>query len=452
MRFVFPGALTALISLAFSVAFAAATVPAISFYRSPQSLFASGQTSQKNLLKNWVKDSFQFTFLVNKDHRQFWVEADKVARDFDLSARVRLTSGDLKPYQVIDWRGNAVLVEDFKTHERKMLDLSAVQPDPADLGLAMTLIETQVRTSPSWKSDSFVTVPAKTRLRLLSVKDSWAQVALMDSHMDSHMDSPADDNISLGYVDISNLLLKMDFASFVLIKGEWQPFHHRDGDRIFISDSRSVAWQEVQGVLTKSHLGVSLCVDDSRHLLIRQNLEILKTQPQTWKISQMPGHGLVYWMLPQSSARAENLTAEGSLTTDELLRREITSVAFHPQNPKFGLASAGGIYLTKDGEHWQRLSQFQSDNHVVSIDSKGRIYVGALRSENQGKSFEPYFRWETLASVIAGHLKSPSHELRLDSISFAKKNILQIEVSNGSQTLRLAARNEGSTITHWDVN
>lgn len=423
----------------------ASSESAVSFYRSPQSLFASGQTSQRSLQKNWLKDSFEFTFLVNKDHRQFWISADKIARDFDLSARVRLSSGaDPRPYKVIDWKGNAVLVEDFKSGEKKMLDVNLIQPDPADLGLAMTLIETQIHSEPNWKSQGFITVPAKTRLRLLGLNDSWAQVALTDGH--------SDNATSLGYVDMNNLLLKMDFASFVLIKGDWQPFHHRDGDRIFISDSKSVPWQAVQGILTKSHMGVSLCVDDDKRLLIRQSLEILKTQPQTWKVSQLPGHGVVYWMLPQVSDTPVNTNIDGTITTDELLHREITSVAFHPKNPKFGVASAEGIFLTKDGEHWQKISQFKTENHAVSVDSQGRVYVGGLRSQNAGKSFEPYFRWELLASMVESHLKSPSHELRLDSISFSKKDILQIEVSNGSQKLRLAARNEGSMITHWDVN
>jgi len=420
----------------------AANGTAISFYRSPQSLFASGQTSERNLQKNWVKDSFQFSLLVNKDHRQFWIDADKVARDFDLSSRVR--SADQRPWRVVEWKGSALLVEDFKTSERKMFDINAVQPDPADLGLAMTLIETQIRAEPNWKSQGLLTIPAQTRLQLISIQDSWAQVALLDSHSSSQT--------SLGYVDLSNVLLKMDFAGFVLIKGEWQPFHHRDGDQIYISDSKSVNWKSVQGILTKANMGVSLCVDDNKHLLLRQNLEILKSQSQTWKVSQLPGHGLVYWALPEAQEIKPTTLVDGVITTDQLLHREVSSVAFHPTNPKFGIASAEGIFLTKDGEHWQRLAQFRTQNHAVSIDSKGRLYVGDLRSQNQGQSFEPYFRWELLASLVENHLTSPSHELRLDSISFSAKNILQIEVSNGTQKLRLAARNEGPLITHWDVN
>lgn len=437
-----------LLSLIWTLTFAglasamAASPAAISFYRSPQSLFASGQASERALQKNWVKDSYQFSLLVNKDHRQFWIDADKVARDFDLSSRVR--ANNQRPYRVLEWKGSAVLVEDYKTHERKMFDLSSLQPDPADLGLAMTLIETQIRTEPTWKSQGLLTVPALTRLQLISIQDSWAQVALLDAHSESQT--------ALGYVDLNNLLLKMDFAGFVLIKGEWQPFHHRDGEQIYISDAKSVNWKDVQGILTKSNMGVSLCVDDSKHLLLRQNLEILKSQPQTWKVSQLQGHGLVYWTEPQAQSTSPHPIMDGTISTDQLLHREVTSVAFHPTNPKFGLASAEGIFLTKDGEHWQRLSQFHEQNHAVSIDSKGRLYVGGLRSQNNGQSFDPYFRWEVLASMVENHLKSPSHELRLDSISFSVKNILQIEVSNGSQKLRLAARNEGPFISHWDVN
>jgi hypothetical protein len=425
-----------LLSGCFSTAFAA-SLPPVSFYRSPESLFASGQASEKVLQKNWVKDSFQFSLLVNKDHRQFWVQANQVARDFDLSERVR--SKDQQIWKVRQWKEASLEVENVKTREHRMLAVDAVQPDPSDLGLAMNLIETQVRAEPRWKSLGLLTLPARTRLHLISVNDSWAQVSLLGST------SP------LGYVDLSNLLLKMDFASFVLVQGQWQPFHHRDGERIYISDAKSVEWKSIQGILTQTRLGVSLCIDDQKHLLLRQNLEILKSQPQIWKVSELPGHGLVYWSPPAPTESAPSVMA-GVITTEQLLHREITSVAFHPKNPRVGIASAEGIFLTKDGEHWQKLAQFSQQNHAVSIDAKGRLYVGGLRSQNDGKTFNPYFRWEILASLVENHLRSPSQELRLDSISFSAKNILQLEVSNGSQKLRLAARNEGPLISHWDVN
>ncbi|MGZ5278948.1 MAG: hypothetical protein ACXWC9_03350, partial [Pseudobdellovibrionaceae bacterium] len=80
---------------------------AIKFYKSPRSFFPSGESNTRELEKNRVKDHFEFSYLVQRDKKQFWVQASSVVRDLHLSEYVY--SNDQKQiYKVQQFTGSTV--------------------------------------------------------------------------------------------------------------------------------------------------------------------------------------------------------------------------------------------------------------------------------------------------------------------------------------------------------
>jgi hypothetical protein len=420
---------------------AMASSNAIKFYKSPRSFFPSGESNLKELEKNWFKDSFEFSYFVQKEKKQFWVQASSVARDLHLSEYV-YSNERKQTYKVLQISGSAVLGSpaDGKT-SAEWLPLSSLTPLPDDRGIALTLISTQIRESPSWKSDSVLNLPPGSRLQILKFEDTWAQVTFESVGKVS------------GWVDLSNLLLKHDFAAFALWgpKNRWLQILYREGSELVTADDKRIPLSEINGLMTKPDLAISLITDDSEHLLLRQNLHLLKTEAQAWSLSRLAGHGEVFWKKSSSEVIADSHFDNG-ISIEELMKREVVAVSFHPQNPNYGVVSAQGIYLTTDGKTWRRLAKFSEKNEPVLIDEKGVLYVGSQKSTDFGKSFSPYFRWELLAQMLEQKKKTPAQQLKIRNLTNPRPGVLRMELETNRGPLRLAARTNQDFISKWDYD
>jgi len=413
---------------------------AIKFYKSPRSFFPSGESNMRELEKNWVKDHFEFSYLVQRDKKQFWVQASSAVRDLHLSEYVY--SNDQKQiYRIQQMTGSTVFGSPVGGGSAEWLSLSNLTPIPEDKGVAITLTATQVRESPSWKSDSVLSLPPGSRLQILKFEDTWAQVTFESVGKVS------------GWVDLSNLILKHDFAAFALWgeKNKWLSVVYREGSDLMTSDQKRIPLSEVKGLITKPELAISMVTDDSEQLLLRQNLKVLRTESQSWSLSQLKGHGEVFWKKDFSTPPAERHFG-GKVTIEELMKREVVSVSFHPKNPNFGVVSAGGIYLTLDGKTWNRLARFGEQDFPVLIDGLGFLYIGSQRSHDLGKNFQSYFRWELLTQMLEQKQKSPAQQLKLRGLSNPRPGVLRMELETNSGPLRLAARIDQGFITKWDYD
>lgn len=419
---------------------------AVKFYQSPQSSFASGEINRRELEKTWLSDQDEFSYLVQNGRKQVWVKAEWIATDLHLSEKV-YSQKNGRSYRTVKTQGSYLLGEAEDKKSIEWLPLNELTPLPEDLGIALTITSVQVRTQPSWKSDSAMTLPAQSRLQILRIEDTWALVEFESVGKVS------------GWVDLNNLLTKYDFAGFAMTaEQKWIPISYRSGTELVTSQnpSQKIPLSKITGLLTRPDLGISLVAEDSKNLLLRQNLTILKIDSEKWSISSLKGHGQVYWrrntaVQTISPMRSPLADSEG-LTTEELLKREVTSASFHPKNPNVGIASSQGIYLTTDGKFWKRLTQFKNQSHAVLIDAQSVLYVGAMRSFDFAKSFSPFLRWENVSQLIEQKNRKPSNQMRISQLSIPRPGILQMEVETDLGKTKLAARNSADTLTKWDFN
>lgn len=413
---------------------------AIKFFKSPRSSFPSGEANLKDLEKNRVKDHFEFSYLVQRENKQFWVQASSVARDLYLSEYV-YSNSQKQPYKVQQIQGSSVQATPTRGGSAEWLSLSDLTPIPEDTGLALTLTSTQIREKPSWKSDAVLSLPPGSRLQVLKFEDTWAQVTFESVGKIS------------GWVDLSNVILKHDFAAFALWgeKNKWLQVSYREGSDLITADKKRLPLSEIKGLITKPDLAISLVTNDSEHLLLRQNLKVIRIESESWMLSKLTGHGEVFWKKSSSQAAIDSHLG-GDLSIEEMMKREVVSVSFHPKNPNYGVVSARGIFLTVDGKTWRQLARFGDQDFPVLIDAQGFLYIGSQRSNDIGKSFSPYFRWELLAQMLEQKQKTPAQQLKIRNLTNPRPGVLGMELETNQGPLRLAARTDHGFITKWDYD
>lgn len=370
-----------LLSNLFSLSVLALGTDGLYFFRSPQSQFPSGQASQNTLAKNKVRTVTENTYLVNRDKKTFWIAAEKVLR-----------------------------ADDLEDHT------------------AYNVIPSSVRKGPDWSTESLMKIPPRTRLEILKIENSWAKVKFQSVEASL-----------IGYVDLNNLIVKADFASFAMTdKNEWRPIKYRELAHLVTDTNDRIPIDQIQKLRTRSELGIVLIRDDKLGLSLKNHVSIQKTEGGSWVLSELKGHGLVYWKNQmRSDIIAKKPETEEIIDTEALLKKEIHNVAFHPKNPKWGLASADGVYLTNDGENWRRLPQFQKQTHPVSIDQDGTLIVGSFQSKNFGKSFSSYIRWEKIARLIEINDAKPPQVMNLIGTNYDENGFLVLTIDNGSKKIKV---------------
>ena len=253
-----------------------------------------------------------------------------------------------------------------------------------------------------------------------------------------------------GYLELSRVILKIDFASFVLPqKGDWIPFLYRENKSAVLENQRRRDLAEIAGVITRPDLVVVNQMMPEERLAPRSTAEIKKTEATLWIESNLKGHGSVFWKKPiiKSGSNPE----PSPVSTEEILSKDLFSVAFHPKNPKQALVSGNGIFLTQDGRTWRKLKIFQNENLPVAIGEKGELFVGASRSIDGGQSFSPFLRWQDLTTLMEKrHQKSPA-TLRMTEIKILGSDKIQIGLDTGVWKLALLGSNKFGLVTEWKV-
>ncbi|GIL18330.1 MAG: hypothetical protein BroJett040_20810 [Oligoflexia bacterium] len=414
---------------------------AIPFYKSPTSTFASGQKNEKELSKARVRNEFQFSYLIDHENKSFWLTGDTFLRDLDLSQEVQHLETK-NTYKVIEARGFWIYGERTTDQKKEWLPLSQLTPSTSDFGCAFNLISSQLHEKPEWKSNSKITLPPLTKLEVLELDSTWAKVK-MKSNIDL-----------VGFVDLNNLVMKADFASFVMTKDQkWHPVLHREMDELVIEKNKRLPIGKVAGWLTQPNLGIALRANPKYNIQLKTHLKIKRIEADTWIVSQLTGHGEVYWkpQLKNINLMEKQPSQSANITTEEILKREIQAVAFHPTNPHIGIISSQGIYYTIDGNKWTHLPQFQKENHPVAIGHNGEIIVGSLWSKNFGKSFEPYVKWENLTKLIESETQKTPRVIKIQSLEYKGPEKLKVTVDIGAEKISLLGNPESPTITSWQL-
>jgi hypothetical protein len=374
----------------FSANSSQASEKAIPFYRNPQSQFPSGELPLKALESTFIRNDKQASYLVERDQRVFWLDADKLLKDTDF-------------------------------------------PDDTT---GYNIISTSLRAKPGWKEDSKIFLPPLSSLKIIGFFENWAHVEF--------------DKVD-GFVDANNLLLKADFAGFALSdKNIWRQVLYREGEFVQLDHQETISISKVQKWSTRSDLGIVAGTVPNMQLPLRSHVKIKKVENQNWKMSLLPQHGEVYW-LSQTSPSSTEIADDDSLTTEQLMKREINSVAFHPKNSKIGLVSSGGIYFTKDGTTWKKIDQFKNQDFPVTITEPGDFFVGNFRSFDQGKTFFPFLRWDRLTSLIQAEKNKVPPSLKITKLESVDQNQIKIQIDTGIHQMSLIGNPHAGYKADWRV-
>ena len=424
---------------------------AVSFYRSSLSLFPSGQASRTSLEAKTSRTELDLSFQTNWDKKSFLLQADQILRDIqvaknaetkafaqllDRPRRDATPAGNLiakTQVEILDADSYWARVKVVGKKEQGWMPLHLLQALHDDTGIFLNLIDTFLRNEPRLPSVVITTIPRLRRFEPLGFEKGFLKLRYDDK---------------IGYADINHFVGKADFANLVYhAKKGWTTALHRNNDFVVTQQGAMLPIKEIQGYVTNGSRGVVVRAEPGYGPQLRSRVEITKADACIWGVSSINGHGEVWWkmkdlLVPEKKAK------KASLTTDELMKREIYSIAFENKNSVKGVVSAEGIYRTEDGLNWTEVPQFGKQNYPVNIHPSGVWYVGSFRSMNKGESYEPFIRWDLIAQAIESSYHRNPKILRLTQIDALPDAQMQIHVDTGIQQIKLRSSLAGTT---WSV-
>lgn len=429
-----------LVSFISSIGFAAET-SVISFYRNQQSLFPSGQASREDLEAKVLRRDYEPWLRVTWNKKNYELTGESVVRDVqvtqdliakesldllkspqDGSPRV-LSVGAKTVLRVL--RTNSYWAEllDTKRKVQGWAPLHLLEAPIEDTGVFVTLIDSFLKKTPATSSAIITTVPRLQRLTSLGIEKTYLKVSYQGH---------------VGYLDLANLAGRADFAMWAYHRTKgWLGISHRENAFLFTVDNQKIPLENFLAFNPYVDRGVVCQKISDDAPSIRSRVTIADSKAHRWALSALEGHGAVWWRMEEAEGTAK-ATAVNQITTDQLMKREVTAVAFANKSMK-GLASAGGVFRTDDGKTWKEIPLFEGKNYPVAVHPDGIWYVGNYRSFDEGKTFEPYIKWDKLAEQIQlGLHKAPRH-LRIAQIEPMTNSRIRILVDTGVQKIKMQA-------------
>lgn len=408
--------------------------PAVSFFRSPQSLFQSGQARMDDLEKNQKSMQTLNFYWVKKDERKLRLTAKAVSRDLDLSFKVLNTAtgktGFLQRFEPPWYQVK------YET-EIRWTPSDQLVPVPDDLGLALVFQTHPLRKEAQWKDESTHTALSQERYQVLGFEGKFVKVRSIANPLLE------------GYLDISMVLLKVDFASFVMPQGKsWEPFLHRDGSELVMKDKTRLPIEKLASIITRPEAGI-LNQPAGDNLTARSTVELERGEWVQWVESDLKGHGTVFWK--KNEHNILQAREKGTLSTDDVMMKEFFQYAVHPAKSEEALVSASGIFYTQDGKSWRQLTTFNQENLPVAFGPGGELFVGNFRSTDQGKTFQPYLRWEDLTGLLEKRRKRTPGALKISEVKVEEANKVQIGIDTGAWKAWLVGSVRYGLVTDWKI-
>lgn len=426
---------------------------AVSFYRNKNSAFPSGQVSRTTLESKLSRSEMETSFKVSWDHKEYSLEGERLLRDIQVARFVEtrssvnllsLNRSDASTVKLIPAKHSLEIMEcdnywarvkDRSSNTEGWLPLHHLNTRHDDPGVYVNLIDTYVRKEPSSFGKVLTTLPRLRRVIPLETASNFLKIRY---------------NEQIGYVDLTHFVNRADFATLAFHpKKNWLTVAFRNNDKILTPKGETFKMEDLLGYVTSPLRAIVVHPDSASYgPPLRARVEIQKPEAIIWGVSRVDGHGEVWWkkkdlLLP--SAKPETAT---QILTDNLLKREIYSIAFESKTSVRGLVSSEGIYRTEDGLTWTAIPQFGKQNYPVSIHPSGVWFVGSFKSTNQGKSFEPFIRWDKLAQAIEAAYHRNPKILRLTQIEALPNAQIQIHVDTGSNRVKLRSSLDGNI---WNV-
>lgn len=426
------------------------TLPkATNFYLHPHSPFPSGQTNRTELEKTIQSTEFDNSIQVSWSDKDFWLRNDQIIRDLDCTSKPVLKENILllaenKSTAKILKQLNAghevelILIESYWAQIRDPISKMVgwvpahrLQAQNEDIGVFVNIIDTFLRAKSSQGSMIITTIPKGQRIQASGYDNGWMKTKYRDIN---------------GYVDLNHVVNRADFAAWAHHDKKWHLISHRENEYLITKSKEKLALDEItaySSVASKAIVKESLTEKDPP---LRAHVLILQNQAQQWAKSFLEGHGWVWW---KKDAAGLSSTSTSEITTEDLLKKNIFSMALEGKDPIQGLVSAGGVYRTTDGNKWIKINQFGDKDFPVGMQGGGYWYVGSYRSKDKGLNFEPFIRWDQMASLIETYLhRSPKH-LKLMKVESVGKEEVQIQIDTGGRRLNL--RSNVNSNSQWKL-
>lgn len=411
----------------------------ISFYRTRTSTFPSGQLSRQELEEKILRMEKENHIEIEWNQKKYALKEDQLIEEIDVcsTAEVRVAAQsfkfpDLQAESTFSLSPNAKVkiknslgawmqIENTQKQTGWVLKkhLKSVN---ADQGVFLTLIPTALRESPSQTSVEKAAINASERLQPLEYQNGFIKVEYGDKS---------------GWVDMWHLVGRMDFAKFAYEpKHKWIEVSHRLNDQVITKIGSSIPVSKVIGWYADENRALIRYVSDTTPPL-RAHLRILSKSQDEWVLSKVEKHGEVWWKRNDSQNKSK-LASNKILTTD-LLKKDLYSIAFRSKDSLAGLVSSDGVWRSLDGESWEPIARFEKSNLPVAIWPGGAWYVGSYRSLDQGKTFEPFIRWEKLTEVLESAIGRPPKQIKITQLNPTSANNIEITVDTGYHNLKLSA-------------
>lgn len=411
---------------------------AVSFYRTRTSPFPSGQASRNILETSLIRSENELNFRTRWNHKEYTLQSAQVLRSIQVarfvetkSASALLNSPVLNSLKLKDLPAQSYLeileVDDIWARAKSgghigWIPLHHLKHRHDDTGMFTNILDTALRATPQAQTKALLTIPRLQRFIPLEISKGFLKVQYQGK---------------TGYADITHFVSRADFASLAYHpKKGWFGVLYRNNDMMIGLKGEVLPLKEIQGFVTPANKAVVVESRDFNGPQLRSRVEILKPEAYAWGISRVSGHGEVYWKR-QNLLLEEKPAPANAVSTDELLKREIYSIAFENKDSVRGVVSSEGVYRTEDGITWTQIPLFGKKNHPVSIHPNGTWFVGSYKSTDHGKTFEPFIRWDKLTQAIQNGSPRPPKLLRLTKIESLPHSQVQIQVDTGSTKVQL---------------
>lgn len=203
-------------------------------------------------------------------------------------------------------------------------------------------------------------------------------------------------NGKVGWVPEDSLITRYNQASFGAFAPRW-PLQPMEGIVARASQPLRSSPQPSAEIVATLPRGSS--VQRVADTILRWGRARGKSLGHTWKDSEKS----VWWPMSESTETgsiAKKSIELRPLSTAEVFKRKIFDLAASPTQPERQLASAKGVFRTVDGRMWERIPEFGELNYPVAYSRSGAAFVGPYVSNDGGKTFEQFVKWDALVDAI----------------------------------------------------
>lgn len=405
------------------------------FYKSPHSQFPSGQLSEEELDSKKVRSEETNTYQVAWDKREFFFETNEMVKDVHVSELITSNRSfsvpekkDLKSKEAFYISKNDVVrlltfqddwleIESLKNQKRGFARSSDFTSFSEDVGLALTYMSTFLKEASSDNSKIITTIPQGTRLKILEWNGEKVLVQFLAQR---------------GYIDSGHVILKADFASWTLhAKNGWTQIKYREGRFVRTKQNELLNISDLKAFVTEKTRAFSLIHKDNGPKL-KSRLEIVDLEPNRWIVSKLSEHGEVWWKKLRPT-----VSESPTKTLSELSSAGIFSSDTLNGTSTRGLVSAKGIYRTEDGITWTKIDFFKDENWPVCI-TKTAWYVGSFRSLDEGKTFEPFIRWDYLSYLMTSESQTPPKYFKILKMEALNSKEIKIQMDVGFKKMNFS--------------